>query len=84
MNKQTFKHAAGKCRICGESNYVTLQAHRINDGQYGGKYTKMNCVSVCGNCHARIHAKQLIIDRYYTSSSGKKLRIIENGVEKFI
>jgi 5-methylcytosine-specific restriction endonuclease McrA len=84
MDKKAFKHAAGKCRICGETNYVTLQAHRINAGEYGGKYSKENCVSLCANCHTKIHAKQMIIDRYYTSSSGKKLRIVENGEERFI
>lgn len=84
IDKKVFKHAAGKCRICGEPNYAVLQVHRINAGANGGKYSRENSVSLCANCHQKVHDEQIVIDRYYTGSSGTKLRIIEDGIERFV
>lgn len=84
INKQTFKHAEGKCRICGEPDYNLLDVHRINGGANGGKYSKSNSVSLCVKCHRRTHTGELTIDRYYESTTGRKLRIIEDGIERFV
>jgi len=85
MNKIHFKKSNGKCAICGETDYATLQVHRINPGYNGGKYKFGNCTTICGNCHLKVHASEIIIDRYYLCSDGtEKLRIVKDGIEKFI
>ena len=84
QDKKTFKKAAGKCRLCEEDRYSTLSVHRIKPGSEGGKYTKNNVVVCCENCHRRIHDGEIEIDRYYDSTAGTLLRIIENGEEKFV
>lgn len=82
--KKVLKKSEGKCRICGENNYALLDTHRITPGSEGGKYTYANSVVACSNCHRRVHAGQIIIDRYYLSTDGTyKLRIVEDGIEKF-
>lgn len=85
INKQSFKYSKKKCRICGNNDYCTLNVHRINPGKNNGKYTPENSVSLCANCHAKVHDGQIIIDRYYKSTLGyDMLRIIIDNKEKFI
>jgi 5-methylcytosine-specific restriction endonuclease McrA len=84
INKKNFKHSEGKCRICGETNYNLLDVHRIIPGSKNGKYNKENSVTICANCHRKIHANEIKIDRYYQSTNGFLLRIIENEKERFI
>lgn len=85
INKKSFKKAAGRCRVCGEDIYELLDTHRLVSGAEGGKYYRENCVVLCGNCHRKVHAGLIEIDRYYLCSNGKyKLRVIIDGEEKFI
>jgi len=85
QDKQSFKKSQGKCRICGNKIYSTLDIHRIKPGAENGQYFSTNSTVLCGNCHRRVHAGEIVIDRYYQSTSGKKmLRIIRNGKEEFV
>jgi hypothetical protein len=85
IDKKAFKKSQNKCRICGEEDYALLDVHRILEGKNGGKYLRYNSVSLCANCHRRVHDGQIVIDKYYLSTSGEHvLRIIENGEEKFV
>jgi 5-methylcytosine-specific restriction endonuclease McrA len=85
INKKVFKKTARACRVCGESNYELLDTHRITPGSEGGKYTESNSVVLCCKCHRSAHAGLIVIDRYYLCSDGThKLRILQEGVEKFI
>lgn len=85
INKQAFKLAKGKCRLCGESDYATLDVHRIIEGNAGGRYEEHNSVVLCSNCHRKVHDKQIKIDKYYLCSNGKYLlRIIDGENEKYI
>ena len=85
QNKKSFKKIEGKCRICECDIYSTLSIHRIKPGSDGGVYTTDNVAICCENCHRRIHDKEIIIDRYYPCTNGKKmLRITINGEEKFV
>jgi 5-methylcytosine-specific restriction endonuclease McrA len=85
IDKKQLKKTAGKCRICGEPEYAVLDVHRIVPGQVGGKYKENNSVVLCANCHRRVHATgEIEIDRYYPSTGGYLLRIVENGEEKFV
>jgi hypothetical protein len=79
--KQRKKRAEKKCRFCGEDNYNVLDVHRIIPELKGGKYKDNNAVVVCCHCHRRIHADEIIIDRYYNSTKGKLLHYFENGEE---
>lgn len=85
QDKKAFKKIEGKCRLCGCDIYSTLDIHRIKPGEIGGEYSTSNTVIYCSNCHRRIHDGEIIIDRYYLCSNGKKLlRIIRDGKEEFI
>jgi len=84
INKQAFKHTARYCRICKNPEYVVRHVHRILPGSEGGKYTYANSVPLCANCHSLVHADQIVIDRWYPSTAGYLLRIIEKGVERFV
>jgi 5-methylcytosine-specific restriction endonuclease McrA len=84
INKKTFKRSAGKCRLCGEHTYELLDVHRIIPGKDGGKYTEDNTVAICANCHRKVHAGDIEIDRWYFSTAGYLLRIVVNGEEKFV
>jgi hypothetical protein len=72
---------AGKCRLCPEPVYAVLDVHRI---EAGGKYSEANSVCLCAKCHRLVHAGQIVIDRYYQSTAGYLLRVIENGQERFV
>lgn len=86
INKQIYKNVEGKCRICkGDGASETLDVHRIVHGEHGGRYSLNNTVVLCPNCHRKVHTdKTIVIDRWYQSSAGYMLRILENGVEKFV
>lgn len=71
IDKVIAKRSAKKCRFCSEHDYALLDVHRIVPGEEGGKYTKPNTVVVCCACHRRIHDGQIVIDRYYPSTSGQ-------------
>jgi cytochrome c553 len=71
----------GVCLFCEETDYALLDAHRIIPGAAGGKYLPTNIVIVCSNCHRKIHAGTLTIDRKYPSTDGWVVRYLENGVE---
>lgn len=70
VNKKATKKFAKKCYFCNENNYVSLQCHRIIFGENNGTYEDKNVLVVCGNCHAKIHAGIIKIDRKYLSTSG--------------
>jgi hypothetical protein len=38
-------------------------------------------MAICCRCHRRIHAGEIVIDRYYNSTKGKVLHYFENGEE---
>lgn len=84
IDKKAKKLHEGKCRFCEVSDYSLLDVHRIVEGADGGRYTEGNCVVVCSNCHRRVHAGEIKIDRFFYSTSGRwRLRFWENGEEKW-
>jgi len=85
QDKKAFKESQKQCRLCGNDIYSTLDVHRITPGEDDGKYHETNSICTCSNCHRRVHSGEIVIDRYYQSTSGKKmLRIIRNGKEEFV
>lgn len=71
INKIAKKKGVGKCRFCPCDNYELLDVHRIIEGNQGGIYSDQNTVVVCANCHRKIHAGIIKIDRQYPTMSGK-------------
>lgn len=85
INKQAVKHFAHKCYFCECNDYACLQCHRIVPGEQGGEYTEHNTLVVCANHHNKIHDGQIVIDRKYSSTSGKTvLHYWEEGEEKWL
>ena len=70
INKKNKKKSDRKCYFCGLDDYAVLDVHRIAEGQDGGKYTEFNSLTVCSNCHRKIHDKQIVIDRKYFATNG--------------
>lgn len=73
INKIIKKKIDKKCYFCSCDKYELLDVHRIIEGSQGGQYTEFNTLTVCSLCHRKIHAKMIVIDRKYMSSSGKKI-----------
>lgn len=73
INKQEKKHCDKKCYFCPENDYSVLDVHRIVEGQNGGQYVAGNTITACSNCHRRIHAGQIKIDRFYLATNGKQV-----------
>lgn len=84
VNKKEYKDVEGKCRICKLAIREILDIHRICPGSESGQYRIDNVACLCSNCHRRVHSKEIIIDRWYFSTGGRKLRIIVDGEEQFV
>ena len=50
-----------KCEGCkkDEEEVGTLEPHRIQRGNMGGKYVLRNILMICSKCHKEIHANEL-------------------------
>ncbi len=84
VNKIAKKRTDKKCYFCFCNEYALLDLHRIIEGCQGGDYSEFNTVTVCSNCHRRIHADVIKIDRKYRTSDGRwKLHFWESGEEKW-
>lgn len=84
INKKIKKLVDKKCKFCSESDYCTLDVHRIIPGSEGGVYTEFNTVTTCVNCHRKIHDGKIKIDRKYYSTSGWVLHYFdEKGIEHY-
>ena len=75
-SKKAFKKFAKKCAFCNETDYATLDVHRIFEGYKGGKYDNMNCVCVCANHHRKIHDGSIKIIKKHIGY-GESLYVLE-------
>lgn len=82
VDKELIKLSAGRCRFCPESRYGCLHVHRIIPGEMGGTYVPDNVVVLCSNCHNAVHDGYYTIDRWYTSTGGRVLRVMVGKGEK--
>lgn len=81
IDKVAKKRFDGSCKFCGCGVYELLDVHRI---QEGGLYTEQNTVTCCANCHRKVHAGYIKIDRKYHSASGRLvLHYWIDGVEYY-
>ena len=82
IDKKAKKKNDKQCYFCGESDYCKLQCHRIQEGKDEGRYVDFNVITVCANCHLRIHDNQIKIDRKYFCTNGLYLlHYWDDGVE---
>lgn len=82
INKSHKKLVDKKCFFCGNTEYCTLDVHRILPGSEGGRYTAHNTVTCCVCCHRKIHDGKIKIDRKYPSTKGLLLHYFkEDGTE---
>ena len=90
VNKIVDARDKGRCRCCGRRgnpNGMTLldtlhRAH-IVDRSLGGVYEPFNLCSLCADCHAAIHAKQLF---FIGSDANARLEfeILDPAVEAYV
>ena len=82
VSKKIRKLSEGKCRICGEDNYILLDVHRIIPGS---AYTFNGTTITCMSCHRLIHANKIKILGWVNSTAGRLLHIIDKaGKEQFL
>lgn len=83
--KQIRKKIDKNCFFCGCQDYDLLDAHRIIYGSDGGKYKDFNILTVCSNCHRKIHSNKIKILGKHFSTSGKYIinYIDEEGNEQW-
>ena len=53
VQKLGRKRDAETCQICGNKDDV--QGHHVFDYQYGGKADVDNIISLCHDCHTKVH-----------------------------
>lgn len=82
VNKSHKKKADKRCYFCKTEEYCTLDVHRIIPGCEGGRYDSYNSITICSNCHRKVHEGKIKIDRKYPSTSGWVLHYFsEDGKE---
>ena len=70
------------CFFCKEDNYNLLDSHRIISGEENGKYIWDNVVTVCSNCHRKIHSGEINIEKKYRCTNGGfVIKYMINGFE---
>jgi len=85
MDKKLKKKLDGECYFCGEKNYSILDCHRILPGKDGGQYNSINTITICANCHRKVHAEQIIVHgRYFCTNAKYVLHYTdENGEDQW-
>jgi 5-methylcytosine-specific restriction endonuclease McrA len=84
-SKKTRKKICGKCIICKESNQKVLDIHRIIPGCEGGTYIGENCVTLCANCHRKVHhTDEIKIEGWVMSTAGMLLHCHIDGEENYL
>ena len=83
--KQIKKLYDKKCYFCEENRMEVLDAHRMIEGQDGGKYNWHNIITLCVIHHRLIHSKKIVILGKHFSTKGCWVLhyIDENGVEQW-
>lgn len=57
--KSIIHEAGGKCSICPENNFYTLEIHHIKGRDVPNAHNAENLLCVCKNCHGKIHGGQI-------------------------
>lgn len=84
IDKKLKKLVDRKCRFCPVSDYNLLDVHRIIEGANGGVYSEINTVTLCSNCHRKVHSKEIVILGKHFSTAGYLVHYLENNIEKWV
>lgn len=55
-----------RCRCCGDEDLQSLTLHHVLYRSQGGGHSPDNLVTICWNCHRKVHAKILDVRRLLT------------------
>ena len=94
-SKYNKKKIVNKCEICGykkvKKTDIPLDVHHIRfqcnateggfmkDVEYIHKDSKSNLVTLCKECHVKVHKKEIIIDGYVQTSKNIKIVFKNNS-----
>ena len=57
------------CEIC-KDNFPVKERHHIHSRSLGGSDKKCNICDLCPNCHALVHAGEIVIEGKFGSTEG--------------
>ncbi len=60
------------CEICSESDII-LDRHHITSKTNGGTNEPSNIVSLCCNCHRRVHMGMFVLEGRFLTTDGYEL-----------
>jgi len=78
------KKLDGKCFFCPETDVALLDCHRIVPGEQGGRYQWANTLTLCANCHRKVHAGTIVVVARRQSTGGTYIQCRIDGEDKFI
>ena len=55
LHHQVLERAGWRCQTCGSMQH--LQVHRLKLRSQSGGDAEQNLITLCAECHARIHSK---------------------------
>jgi 5-methylcytosine-specific restriction endonuclease McrA len=74
----------GRCFVCGEDDYIVLDAHRVVPGEIGGAYHWNNLLTLCACCHRKVTAGTIRVHARYLGTRGPVVHWTdESGSEHF-
>lgn len=75
IQKVVFQQFGSRCAFCGETEVSTLEIHHIEPYAEVKAHEEENLILVCGNCHSRINAGEILKAAVYRkkveASSGR-------------
>lgn len=83
-HRKKLEVLTGGCRFCGETTESVLDEHHIIFQSKGGLDIPGNRVFACSNCHRKVHAGLIVIDRWYSTTSGDRLHCWLEGRECYL
>ena len=55
LQRQVLERDGWRCQVCGSMQ--NLQVHHLKLRSHSGSDEEQNLITLCANCHARIHSK---------------------------
>jgi hypothetical protein len=69
--KQINRTGKVRCNICTKP-YI-LEEHHIRGRKIPSPNHPSNLCDICPNCHTKVHAGEIIIERWVSTTAGKEL-----------
>ena len=81
LRKERNRSGKAECPIC--HNREILVEHHIHGRDVPNPEHPSNKVSICSNCHMKIHSSQIIIEGWIGTTAGTQLFWHKEGEESF-